>query len=144
VFEVWWTFTEKIDMKKLLIFLFLVSTNVFSQEQITPLICSGRYDDFSQNIRNVEEKGSPIYIDKTTVKVHIPGFSYNNGDPIEFKIRSMTDSKITFIYYTPNNKVFFGSLNRYTGELGLNSSDKDTNQISQMFSGMCVTKKKLF
>ena len=127
------------------ILLMLACTNVWSQEEPMTLICSGRYDDFAQNIRNVEEKGSPIYIGKTTVKVHITGFTYNNGDPIEFKIKSKTDSKISFLYIHQDKSVFYGTLNRYTGEIGLNVTDgNNPNKISQMFTGICVAKKKLF
>jgi hypothetical protein len=134
-------------MKKIvgLILLTLVSFNSWSQEFPITLICSGRYDDFIRNIRNVEERGAPIYISKTTVKVHVTGFTYKDGDPLEFKIKSITDSKISFLFLSPDSKSYFGSLNRYTGDIGISVTDlNNSNQISQIFSGNCIASKRRF
>jgi hypothetical protein len=146
VFEVWWKITKEIDMKKYFNLLFfsmiLVSPCVFSQEIKTSLVCSGKYNNYTQNIRDVDDNGGIIYIQGSIVKVGIFGFSYSNGDLLDYKILSSTDSKITFKYSGKEN-TYFGSLNRYTGEITL-SETTSSNQFSQLYKGKCVLSKKMF
>ncbi len=137
------------NMKRLLlystiIFLFLSET-VYSQESQTTLVCTGKYYNFPENIRDVDVNGSLIHITKNLVKVGIVGFSYSNGDTLDYKITSNTDSHIRFRFSNEQKKVYLGNLNRYSGEVSLTLVDPNTpNQIEQMFNGKCVPSRKLF
>ena len=129
----------------ILLSLGLFSSSVFSQESTTSLICSGRYDNYSNNIRDVDINDGVIQIQKTTIKVGILGFSYSNGEPLNYKILNTSDSKISFQYLPENGNTMFGVLNRYSGDISLTQLSKsNSTQMEQIFKGKCVSSKKLF
>lgn len=128
------------NMKKYLIVLSitLFSFNVHSEETKTTLLCSGQYFNYPQNIRDVDIKSSVIQILKSTVKVGILGFSYSSNELSDYKLISSTDSKIIFRYSLDEKKIYLGTLNRYSGEIGLTQIDaSNPNKLEQMFTGKC-------
>jgi hypothetical protein len=150
VSEVWWKITEEMtNMKKYLnlivLSITLFSFHVQSEETKTTLVCSGQYFNFPQNIRDVDIKSSVIQILKSTVKVGILGFSYSSSELSDYKLISTTDSTVTFRYSKDEKKIYLGTLNRYSGEIGLTQIDSSNpNQIEQMFTGKCLPSKKIF
>ncbi len=129
----------------LLLFFSLIGLNVNAQESKTSLVCSGKYHNFSQGIRDAEVTGDVIHILKNVVQVGIIGFSYNNGELLNYKIISSTDSKITFRHSADEQRISLGVLNRYSGEVSFTQIDsKNPNKIEQMFTGICSVSKRKF
>jgi hypothetical protein len=119
----------------------LISTNVFSQENTTSLVCTGKYNNYKQNFRDVDVTGGVIQLQSNNVKVGIIGFSYSNGDFLDYKILSTSESKISF-QHSDKGLKYFGVLNRYSGEVDL--SESYDNKFVQIFKGKCTLGKKMF
>ncbi|BDW12052.1 hypothetical protein PSHI8_21360 [Polynucleobacter sp. SHI8] len=133
-------------ISQLIIFFSFISVYGYSEEITTNLVCSGTYDNFTKNIRNVNVNGTMISINKSTVKVELVGFSsYSSGNQFNYKVLSTSDSKITFRYSDDEKIIFSGLVNRFSGEINLTQIDSSNpNQIEQLFIGKCVVSKKLF
>jgi hypothetical protein len=131
---------------KTIIFIFLTigftSSTVYSQETTTSLVCSGKYHNFSQNIRDVDINGSVIQLQQSIVKVGVPGFSYSNGELLDYKVLTSSESKISFQYLSDKGIKYFGVINRYTGEVDM--TELYDKKMVQMFKGKCSPSKRLF
>jgi hypothetical protein len=149
MFEFWWKIAEEINMKKYLnlivLSVTLYSLHVQSEETYTTLVCSGQYFNYPQNIRDVDIKSSVIQIYKSVVKVGIVGFSYSSNELSDYKLISTTDSTVRFRYSKDEKIIYYGTLNRYSGEIGLTQIDSlNPNKIEQLFTGKCLPSKKIF
>jgi hypothetical protein len=127
------------------LFFALINLSANAQQPKTSLVCSGKYHNFAEGIRDAQVTGDVIHILANKVQVGIIGFSYSNGELLDYKIISSTDSKITFRHSVNEQKIYLGVLNRYSGEVSFTQIDsRNPNQIEQMFSGICVTSKRKF
>ena len=132
------------NMKMIIFLLFTIglsSTNVFSQENSTSLVCTGKYNNYKQNIRDVDVTGGVIQLQPSTVRVGIMGFSYSNGELLDYKILSSSESKISF-QHSDKGLKYFGVLNRYSGDVDL--SESYDNKFIQIFKGKCTPAKRMF
>jgi hypothetical protein len=131
-------------ISQLIIFFSFISVYGYSQETNTTLVCSGKYSNYSQNLNGIDVNSDVITFNKSIVRVEVFGFS--NGDSLDYKVLKYSDSKITFRYTFDDKKIYFGSLNRYSGELNLSQPDNPENptKMEQLFVGKCMVSKKRF
>lgn len=108
----------------------------------TTLVCQGAYSDFSPN----GQRDIPIstgfikIIDKNIYVTGIPGFGV---DETKYNVTSLRENSIALQH--PEDKLFTGQINRYTGKISLtNWSSKESNQLLQLFNGTCVLGQRIF
>ncbi|WP_454652299.1 hypothetical protein [Bradyrhizobium liaoningense] len=109
-----------------------------AQEQIVRLQCDGTVDLYDANppIRDMKVTGIYLEIRKGSIKV-----AGSTGWDGEFEIKRTDPASVFFV--SPRNEEYFGSVNKYSGELQLNRM-QNQSRLSAATRGVCRPAKPLF
>lgn len=126
----------------LVVLIVLVAGEALAQPDVTRLQCDGKYSNFLSGHRDVPSKGGYVEIHKSSVKVvSIVGFEGT------YNVHTTNEAQLSFVH--PEDKLFQGSINRFSGQLQLHQQSKnpragDFGGFDQLWEGTCTPARRLF